>query len=61
VVAKLPFQATFLDQPFEPSLYIPVRRLLRNELYPDITEAPELQKMFTGAGSSHAIIRSREN
>jgi len=44
VVATLPSRATFLDQPFERRLYIPVSRLLWNEFYPDITEVSELQK-----------------
>jgi len=51
-MAKLPFRATFLDQPFEPSLYIPVRRLLWNEFYPDITEVPELQECLP----AHALL-----
>jgi len=47
VVATLPFRATFLDQPFEPSLYILVSRLLWNEFYPDITEVPEQQRCLS--------------
>jgi 4-alpha-glucanotransferase len=42
IVATLPILAAFLDQPFEPSPYAPVSRLLWNEFYLDVTRAPEL-------------------
>ena len=44
VVATLPLLAAFLDEPFEPSPYIPVSRLLWNEFYVDISRIPELEK-----------------
>ncbi|MBI4188283.1 MAG: 4-alpha-glucanotransferase [Chloroflexi bacterium] len=44
IVATLPLLATFLDDTFEPSPYLPVSRLLWNEFYLDITKAPELPK-----------------
>lgn len=44
VVATLPLLAAFLDEPFEPSPYMPVSRLFWNEFYLDITSLPEVQK-----------------
>jgi 4-alpha-glucanotransferase len=41
-VATLPLLPTFLDEPFEPSPYAPVSRLLWNEFYIDIDSVPEL-------------------
>ncbi len=43
-VATLPLLASFLDDIFEPSPYLPVSRLLWNEFYLDINVVPELQK-----------------
>ncbi len=43
-VATLPLLPTFLDEPFEPSPYAPVSRLLWNEFYIDVTRAPELER-----------------
>jgi 4-alpha-glucanotransferase len=37
-----PLNAAFLDEPFEPSPYLPVSRLHWNELYADPAAAPEL-------------------
>lgn len=42
VLATLPLLPAFLDQPFEPSPYVPVSRLLWNEFYLDVTRVPEL-------------------
>ncbi|MFC1917845.1 4-alpha-glucanotransferase [Chloroflexota bacterium] len=41
-VATLPLLPTFLDEPFEPSPYAPVSRLLWNEFYINIDIVPEL-------------------
>jgi 4-alpha-glucanotransferase len=38
-----PLNAAFLDEPFEPSPYLPVSRLHWNELYADPAAAPELR------------------
>ena len=38
-----PLHAAFLDEPFEPSPYLPVSRLHWNELYADPAAAPELE------------------
>lgn len=42
IVATLPLLPVFLDEPFEPSPYAPVSRLLWNEFYIDINKVPEL-------------------
>ena len=41
-VATLPLMPAFLDEPFEPSPYAPVSRLLWNEFYIDINKVPEI-------------------
>jgi 4-alpha-glucanotransferase len=44
VVATLPLLAVFLDEPFEPSPYSPVSRLMWNAFYVDAGRAPEGQR-----------------
>ena len=46
-VATLPLLATFLDNNFDPSPYLPVSRLLWNEFYLDIRTIPELNQCPT--------------
>jgi 4-alpha-glucanotransferase len=41
LVGSTPLHAAFLDEPFEPSPYLPVSRLHWNELYADPAAAPE--------------------
>jgi 4-alpha-glucanotransferase len=41
LVGSTPLNAAFLDEPFEPSPYLPVSRLHWNELYADPAAAPE--------------------
>ncbi len=41
LVGSTPLNAVFLDEPFEPSPYLPVTRLYWNELYVDPAAAPE--------------------
>lgn len=44
VAATLPLLAAFLDEPFDPSPYAPVSRLLWNEFYIDISKAEEARR-----------------
>lgn len=43
-IATLPLLPAFLDEPCEPSPYMPVSRLLWNEFYIDIDRVPELSE-----------------
>ncbi len=42
VVGTLPFLASFLDRPCDPSPYTPVSRLYWNEFYLDVDQVPEM-------------------
>ena len=54
VVATLPLLSSFLDEPFEPSPYAPVSRLMWNEFYIDVTRLPELER----SASARALLES---
>ncbi|MFC1937818.1 4-alpha-glucanotransferase [Chloroflexota bacterium] len=54
VVATLPLLASFLNDVFAPSPYLPASRLLWNEFYLDINNVPELQK----CPSAQALLHS---
>jgi 4-alpha-glucanotransferase len=54
IVATLPLLPVFLDNPFDPSPYAPVSRLLWNEFYVDITKVPE----FNVCESARAMAQS---
>jgi len=56
VFATLPLLASFLDEPFDPSPYAPVSRLFWNELFADVTRAPELES--TDASAARELLRS---
>lgn len=65
-VGTLPLMPVFLDEPFEPSPYTPVSRLLWNEFYIDInkvteiSESPEAQAMLQSASILSDIKELRE-
>jgi len=54
IIATLPLLPVFLDEPFDPSPYAPVSRLLWNEFFVDITRAPE----FNVCESAQALVQS---
>ena len=53
-VSTLPLLASFLDEPFEPSPYMPVSRCFWNELFVDLPSAPEWSPEFGGVGDAPA-------
>lgn len=65
VVATLPFLAAFLDEPCEPSPYVPASRLFWNELYldpsrsPDLPRCPEAQALLGSAALRGELARLR--
>jgi len=67
IVATLPLLPVFLDNPYEPSPYAPVSRLLWNEFYVDVTAAPELdaceslRELVVSASFREEIERQRNN
>lgn len=54
VVGTLPLLAAFLDEPCDPSPYSPASRLFWNELYIDVSRAPELSR----CPSAQALLES---
>lgn len=54
MVATLPLLATFFNEVFESSPYLPVSRLLWNEFYLDISRVPELRQ----CASAQALLES---
>jgi len=65
VVATLPLLAAYLDEPFEPSPYVPVSRLFWNELYvdparsPDLERCPEARALLAGGALRRAAAALR--
>ncbi len=65
-VSILPLLAAFLDEPFEPSPYVPVSRLFWNELYLDVTRVPELaqcpsaQRLVASVDFQQTLTRLRQ-
>jgi 4-alpha-glucanotransferase len=56
LVGTVPLLAAFLDEPFEPSPYSPASRLFWNEVYLDVSRAPEL----AGCEEDRRLMRSAE-
>lgn len=56
VVGTLPLLSAFLDTPFDPSPYAPVSRLFWNELYVDLSRAPQLAE----SAPAQAALESEE-
>jgi 4-alpha-glucanotransferase len=56
LVGTLPLLAAFLDEPLEPSPYSPVSRLFWNEIYVDVSRAPELDRCH----EAQVLMRSPE-
>jgi 4-alpha-glucanotransferase len=54
VIATLPLLSTFLDEPYDPSPYIPASRLFWNEFYIDVSRAPG----FQDCPAAQALLRS---
>jgi 4-alpha-glucanotransferase len=59
VVATLPLLASYLDEPLEPSPYVPVSRLFLNELYIDVTRIPELERCPAARGALESAALQR--
>jgi 4-alpha-glucanotransferase len=55
-----PLNAAFLDEPFEPSPYLPVSRLHWNELYVDPAAVPELQSSSRARSLLDAVRPRRD-
>lgn len=55
MAATLPFLASYLDDPFEPSPYSPASRLFWNEFYLDLKRIPELRDCPSAREALHAV------
>ena len=59
VVSTLPLDATFLDQPFDPSPYSPVSRLHWNEIYLDDADLPDAPVPEQGSFVDWRVLAGR--
>jgi len=60
LVGTLPLLAAFLDEPFEPSPYVPVSRLFWNELYIDPRRTPEWDRCAAAREAFDRIPKQTE-
>lgn len=66
LVGTLPLLATYLDSPYDPSPYTPVSQRFWNELYLDVTGAPELaaspaaRALLEDPDTQRAVAEARE-
>lgn len=59
LVGTLPLLAAFLNEPFEPSPYVPVSRLFWNELYVDPRRTPEWERSPAARAAFERIPRQQ--
>jgi 4-alpha-glucanotransferase len=54
-ISSLPLLPTFLDKPYEPSPYLPISKLLWNELYIDVSKVAELENCHEAMALTNSL------